>query len=112
MSRDMGTMDTMQQSPKPPSAVGASWSTGIHCPRCGAEAASTHRERMPKWRCSDQRCPFRLGWRLRPSNGQVFAVPVGEDADEDPITNPKLRSHAVPWLGTRVLDHVPEEEPA
>jgi hypothetical protein len=89
----MSAMQTQKLS----SAVGASWSTGIHCPRCHADAAPTNRGRMPKWRCSDEACTFHLGWRLRPSNGQVFAVPVGEDADADPVKDPKLRRHAVPW---------------
>lgn len=107
----VGTMSTMQQTPKPPLAAGSAWSTStIHCPCCGADAEPTNRGRMPKWRCSDQACAFRHGWRLRPSAGRVFAVPVGDDLDADPVEDPKLRIHAVPWLDVRVSDDIPEEE--
>lgn len=79
------------------SAVGAEWSTGVYCPGCGAPAEPTNLLRMPKWHCPDPVCDFYLGWRLIPSAGTVYAVPVGEDLTADPTKDPLLRGKAVPW---------------
>lgn len=93
-------MSTMQEITKPVSAVGAQWSTGIHCPGCGADAESINRARMPKWRCPDPTCDFARGWRLIPSAGVIYALPVGDDPAADPSKTPALRNKDVPWLKT------------
>lgn len=69
----------------------------MQCPGCGAEAAPTHRGRMPKWHCPDRRCVFHRGWRLLPEDGHVYAIPVGEFLDADPSDDPTLLVHAVLW---------------
>jgi hypothetical protein len=98
-------MNTMQQT-KPVSAVGAEWSTGVHCPGCGADAEPTNLLRMPKWHCPDSACDFARGWRLIPSAGRIYAMPVGEDPTADPSKIPALRNKAVPWL--KAVSRIPK----
>jgi hypothetical protein len=95
---------------KAPSAVGAPWSAAVRCPGCRAAAEPTGLGHMPKWRCSDPTCDFARGWRLIPSAGRVYAMPVGEDLIADPSNDPLLRALAVPWHDPKVPDHIPKEE--